>query len=82
MSIVLTRIEDDHEPQEVRCGSIVQGIDMVPVRVARALVWSHTESARRMAQAREFAAKEGYRVRVMGGRDMLERARALALDED
>lgn len=79
MSIILTRVEDDHEPQARRCGSIVQGYDMVPVRRAVALVWSHSESATRMAQARAHAAEEGYTVRVMNGRDLLDRARAAAL---
>ena len=83
MSIVLTRVDKDHAPQRQWCGAICTGIELVPVRRAVAVVWSHSESAARMAQARAYAPREGYTVRVLANtRDLLDKARALALAGD
>ena len=83
MSIVLTRVDKDHAPQRQWCGAICTGIELVPVRRPVALVWSHCESARRLAGAQDFAAREVYTVRVLANtRDLLDKARALALAGD
>ena len=82
MAIVLTRVTDDYEVQRQWRGAICTGIAMVPVRRAVAVMWSHSESAERMAQARAYAPSEGYTVRVLANtRDVLDNARALALGD-